>query len=62
MVDSKRVRQLGDIRVTALDDGSDDLPSAVMVNIDEAGAAALAQLSSGSLCSVSRFQFLSVSG
>ncbi len=47
MVDSKRVRQLGDIRVTALDDGFDDLPIMVVVNIDEAGAAALAELSSG---------------
>ena len=46
MVDSKRVRQLNAIRVTALDDGFDDLPITVVVNIDEAGAAALAQLSS----------------
>src|SRR5215471_18867858 len=45
MADSKRVRQLGDIRVTALDDGFDDLPITVVVNIDKAGAAALAQLS-----------------
>ena len=45
MADSKRVRQLGDIRVTALDDGFDDLPVTVVVNIDEAGAAALAELS-----------------
>jgi glyoxylase-like metal-dependent hydrolase (beta-lactamase superfamily II) len=42
---SKRVRQLGNIRVTALDDGYDDLPMSVVVNIDEAGAAALAELS-----------------
>ena len=47
MADSKRVRQLGDIRVTALDDGFDDLPITVVVNIDEAGAAALAELSPG---------------
>jgi glyoxylase-like metal-dependent hydrolase (beta-lactamase superfamily II) len=47
MVDSKRIRQLGDIRVTALDDGFDDLPIMVVVNIDEAGAAVLAKLSSG---------------
>jgi glyoxylase-like metal-dependent hydrolase (beta-lactamase superfamily II) len=47
MVDSQRVRQLGDIRVTALDDGFHDLPITVVVNIDEAGAAALAELSSG---------------
>jgi glyoxylase-like metal-dependent hydrolase (beta-lactamase superfamily II) len=47
VVDSKRVRQLGDIRVTALDDGSDDLPITVVVNIDKAGAAALAELSLG---------------
>jgi glyoxylase-like metal-dependent hydrolase (beta-lactamase superfamily II) len=47
MADRKRVRQLGDIRVTALDDGFDDLPIAVVVNIDEAGAAALAELSPG---------------
>jgi len=47
MVDSKRIRQLGDIRVTALDDGFDDLPIMVVVNIDDAGAAALAELSSG---------------
>lgn len=47
MADSKRVRQLGNIRVTALDDGFDDLPITVVVNIDEAGAAALAELSSG---------------
>src|SRR5262249_26493157 len=47
MADSKRIRQLGDIRVTALDDGYDDLPVAVVVNIDEAGATALAKLSSG---------------
>jgi glyoxylase-like metal-dependent hydrolase (beta-lactamase superfamily II) len=49
MADGKRVRQLGDIRVTALDDGYDDLPIAVVVNIDEAGATALAELSSDSL-------------
>jgi glyoxylase-like metal-dependent hydrolase (beta-lactamase superfamily II) len=49
MADSKRVRQLGDIRVTALDDGYDDLPIAVVVNIDEAGATALAELSSDNL-------------
>ena len=47
MPDSKRVRQLGDIRVTALEDGYGDAPIAVVVNIDEAGAAALAELSSG---------------
>jgi glyoxylase-like metal-dependent hydrolase (beta-lactamase superfamily II) len=47
MVDSQRVRRLGDIRVTALDDGFHDLPITVVVNIDEAGAAALAELSSG---------------
>jgi len=47
MVDSQRVRQLGDIRVTALDDGFHDLPITVVVNIDDAGAAALAELSSG---------------
>jgi glyoxylase-like metal-dependent hydrolase (beta-lactamase superfamily II) len=47
MGDSKRVRQLGDIRVTALDDGYGDAPVAVVVNIDEAGVAALAELSSG---------------
>jgi glyoxylase-like metal-dependent hydrolase (beta-lactamase superfamily II) len=47
MADSKRVRQLGNIGVTALDDGFDDLPITVVVNIDEAGAAALAELSSG---------------
>ena len=47
MADSKRVRQLGDIRVTALDDGFDDLPVTVVVNIDEPGAAALAELSPG---------------
>jgi glyoxylase-like metal-dependent hydrolase (beta-lactamase superfamily II) len=47
MSDSKRVRQLGDIRVTALDDGFADLPITVVVNIDEAGAAALAELSPG---------------
>src|SRR5215475_3412180 len=47
MADSKRVRQLGDIRVTALDDGYDALPIAVVVDIDEAGAAALVELSSG---------------
>jgi glyoxylase-like metal-dependent hydrolase (beta-lactamase superfamily II) len=47
MADSKRIRQLGDIRVTALDDGYDDLPVGVVVNIDEAGATALAKLSSG---------------
>jgi glyoxylase-like metal-dependent hydrolase (beta-lactamase superfamily II) len=49
MADSKRVRQLGDIRVTALDDGYDDLPIAVVVHIDEAGATALAELSSDNL-------------
>ena len=42
MVESKRVRQLGAIRVTALLDGHDDLPIAVVVNI---GAAALAESS-----------------
>jgi len=47
MADSKRVRQLGDIRATALDAGYDDLPIAVVVNIDRAGTAALAELSSG---------------
>jgi len=47
MADTNRVRQLGDIRVTALDDGYDALPIAVVVNIDEAGAAALVELSSG---------------
>jgi glyoxylase-like metal-dependent hydrolase (beta-lactamase superfamily II) len=47
MVDHKRVRQLGDLRVTALDDGFADLPTTVVVNIDEADAAALAELSSG---------------
>lgn len=47
MTDSKRVRQLGDIRVTALDDGYGDAPVAVVVNIDKAGATALAKLSSG---------------
>src|SRR5262249_11847136 len=47
MPDCKRVRQLGDIRVTALDDGFDDLPITVVVNIDEADAAALAELSCG---------------
>jgi len=47
MADSKRVRQLGDIRVTALDDGYGDAPIEVVVNVDEAGAAALAKLSSG---------------
>jgi glyoxylase-like metal-dependent hydrolase (beta-lactamase superfamily II) len=47
MADSGRVRQLGDIRVTALDDGYGDVPVAVVVNIDEAGAAALAELSPG---------------
>ncbi|MGB8896014.1 MAG: MBL fold metallo-hydrolase, partial [Pseudolabrys sp.] len=47
MANSKRVRQLGDIRVTALDDGFDDLPITVVVNIDEAGAVALAELSPG---------------
>jgi len=47
MPDSKRVRQLGDIRVTALEDGYGDAPIAVVVNIDEAGAAALVELSSG---------------
>ena len=39
MADSRRVRQLGDIRVTALDDGYGDVPIAVVVNIDEAGGA-----------------------
>jgi hypothetical protein len=48
MADSKRVRQLGDIVVTALEDGCGDAPVAVVVNIDKAGAAALAELSSGS--------------
>jgi hypothetical protein len=43
--DNKRVRQLGNIRVSALEDGYDDLPISVVVNIDEAGAAALAELS-----------------
>ena len=38
MTDNKRVRHLGAIRVTALHDGHDDLPIAVVVNI---GAAAL---------------------
>jgi glyoxylase-like metal-dependent hydrolase (beta-lactamase superfamily II) len=47
MADSQRVRQLGDIRVTALDDGYGDVPIAVVVNIDDAGAAALAELSPG---------------
>jgi glyoxylase-like metal-dependent hydrolase (beta-lactamase superfamily II) len=47
MVDHKRVRQLGDICVTALDDGFADLPTTVVINIDEADAAALAELSSG---------------
>ena len=47
MADSKRVRQFGNIRVTALEDGYGDVPIAVVVNIDEAGAAALAELSSG---------------
>ena len=47
MADSKCIRQLGDIRVTALHDGFDDLPITVVVNIDEAGAAALAELSPG---------------
>ena len=46
--DNKRVRQLGDIVVTALEDGYGDAPVAVVVNIDKAGAAALAELSSGS--------------
>ena len=45
--DNKRVRQLGDIVVTALDDGYGDAPIAVVVNIDKTGAAALAELSSG---------------
>ncbi len=49
MADSKFVRWLGDICVTALDDGYDDLPLAVVVNIDEAGATALAELWSDSL-------------
>ncbi len=48
MADSNRVRELGDIRVTALDDGYDDLPIEVVVNIDDAGTAALAELSRGS--------------
>lgn len=54
MADSNRVRQLGDIRVTALDDGFDSLPITVVVNVDEAGAAALAELPSGNdlLCPV----------
>src|SRR4029453_19370366 len=47
MVDSQRVRRLCDNRVTALDDGFHDLPITVVVNINEAGAAALAELSSG---------------
>jgi glyoxylase-like metal-dependent hydrolase (beta-lactamase superfamily II) len=47
MADRQRVRQLGDIRVTALDDGYGDVPIAVVVNIDKAGAAALAELSPG---------------
>ena len=33
--DNKRVRQLGDIVVTALDDGYGDAPIAVVVNIDK---------------------------
>lgn len=45
MAYGKRVRQLDDIRVTALVDGYDELPVAVVVNIDEAGAKALAKLS-----------------
>jgi glyoxylase-like metal-dependent hydrolase (beta-lactamase superfamily II) len=49
MSDGKRVRRLGNIRVTALDDGYDDLPMAVVVNIDEVGAKALAELSSDRL-------------
>jgi len=48
MADRERVRQLGDIRVVALDDGYGDAPIAAVVNIDEAGAAALAELSAGS--------------
>lgn len=47
MADSKRVRQLGDMRVTAIEDGHGAVPIAVVVNIDEAGAAALAELSPG---------------
>jgi glyoxylase-like metal-dependent hydrolase (beta-lactamase superfamily II) len=34
MVDTSSVRQLGAIRVTALNDGHDDLPNSVVVNID----------------------------
>ncbi len=50
MPGNKRVRQLGaDVRVTALDDGYDDLPLAVVVNIDRAGATALSQSSSDGL-------------
>jgi glyoxylase-like metal-dependent hydrolase (beta-lactamase superfamily II) len=49
MSDRKRVRRLGNIRVTALEDGYDDLPMTVVVNIDEAGAKALAELSSDRL-------------
>jgi len=47
MTDKRRVRRLGDIRVTAFDDGVAAVPFAVIVNIDEAGAAALAAMSPG---------------
>jgi glyoxylase-like metal-dependent hydrolase (beta-lactamase superfamily II) len=47
MTDSKCVRRLGDIRVTALDDGYGNPPMAMVVNIDAADAVALAALSPG---------------
>jgi glyoxylase-like metal-dependent hydrolase (beta-lactamase superfamily II) len=45
MTDTNRVRVLGDIRVTTLDDGFAHVPMTVVVNIDDAGATALAGLS-----------------
>lgn len=47
MADSKIVRQLGDIRVTAIADGLIDAPVAVVENLDEAGKKALAELAAG---------------
>jgi glyoxylase-like metal-dependent hydrolase (beta-lactamase superfamily II) len=47
MAGSKRIRQLGNTRVTALDDGWGNPPITMVVNIDEADAAVLARLSPG---------------
>jgi glyoxylase-like metal-dependent hydrolase (beta-lactamase superfamily II) len=47
MADSRHVRQLGDIRVTAIADGLIDAPVMVVQNLDEAGEKDLAELAAG---------------